>query len=111
MLRAVDATVTAAETESILSKLTENGARSAIAVLRTAIREGSGRRLVAEARGELPSPVSARRTCDRDGESRHSDACRRGDGRSCTYVWCECRCHGRKTVRQASPAVNTRTAP
>jgi hypothetical protein len=33
--------------------------------------------------------------CDRHGTSRHSDACRHGDGGAC-YTdgdWCECRCH------------------
>jgi hypothetical protein len=53
MLAAVDATVTGAEAEAVLRLLAGRGARSPVAVLRAAVRDGAAARLLDKARSGL----------------------------------------------------------
>jgi hypothetical protein len=77
------------EIDYILDKISSDPAvRSPTAYLRAALANGDGPTLLDRARAEL-----ARVPCDTTAPGRHSEACRRGDGRDCGMGWCECRCH------------------
>jgi hypothetical protein len=76
IIRAAYPSATDDEIETITQDRADHGARSVGAVLAHEIREG---------RLRLP--------CDREGEDRHSSACRHGDPEQCVSDWCTCRCH------------------
>lgn len=76
IIRAAFPGVTDDEIETITRETGRRGARNTAAVIRHEAAQGTLR---------LP--------CDRDGDGRHSSACRDGDSGLCGANWCACRCH------------------
>jgi len=70
--------ITDAEIETIIHKISQRNPRSIVAYIKTLAGNGD---------------LAKYRACDEDGTEPHSNACRNGDGNNCTAGWCKCQCH------------------
>ena len=51
------------------------------------------------------APRARAKDCDPEAPTRHSNACREGNRRSCGMDWCECRCHGNRPPARNDPEI------